>query len=154
MRCADLALLDTPQQVDFAVDVLGLPRRKLAAVPSRPSRPLRPLAAAGRRAAQDPVLRHLHPPARHRTIARAIRQVHSEDIIFTIVGRGQERAAFDRELAGVEGVAVHDWLPYDRMGELVAGHDVVLGIFGGTGKAKRVVPGKVYQAACAGRAIV
>ena len=40
------------------------------------------------------------------------------------------------------------------MGELVAGHDVVLGIFGGTGKAKRVVPGKVYQAACAGRAIV
>ena len=88
------------------------------------------------------------------TIARAIRQVHSEDLIFTIVGRGQERAAFDRELAGVEGVAVHDWLPYDRMGELVAGHDVVLGIFGGTGKAKRVVPGKVYQAACAGRAIV
>jgi glycosyltransferase involved in cell wall biosynthesis len=155
VRCADLALLDTPQQVDFAVETLGLPRGKLAAVPvgAEPAH-----FAPGPPPADGP-LRILFygtfiPLHGTRTIARAIRQVHREDITFTIVGRGQERAAFDRELAGIEGVAVHDWLPYDRIGELVAGHDVVLGIFGGTGKAGRVVPGKVYQAACAGRAVV
>jgi glycosyltransferase involved in cell wall biosynthesis/precorrin-6B methylase 2 len=155
VRCADLALLDTPQQVDFAVDVLGLPRRKLAAVPVGAE----PAHFAPGPPPDDGPLRVLFygtfiPLHGTRTIARAIRQVHSEDIAFTIVGRGQERAAFDRELAGSEGVTVHDWLPYDQIGELVAGHDVVLGIFGGTDKAQRVVPGKVYQAACAGRAIV
>jgi glycosyltransferase involved in cell wall biosynthesis len=155
VRCADLALLDTPQQVDFAVDVLGLPRRKLAAVPvgAEPDHfsPRPPPEAGPLRVLFYGTFVPLHGT---RTIARAIRQLHGEDIAFTIVGRGQERAAFDRELAGTEGVAVHDWLPYDRLGELVAGHDVVLGIFGGSGKARRVVPGKAYQAACAGRAVV
>jgi glycosyltransferase involved in cell wall biosynthesis len=155
VRCADLALLDTPQQVDFVADVLGLPRRKLAAVPVGAE----PAHFAPGPPPDDGPLRVLFygtfiPLHGTGTIARAIRQVHGEDLAFTIVGHGQERAAFDRELAGIEGVAVHDWLPYDRIGELVAGHDVVLGIFGGTGKAGRVVPGKVYQAACAGRAIV
>jgi glycosyltransferase involved in cell wall biosynthesis len=155
VRCSDLALLDTPQQVEFAVGVLGLPREKLAAVPvgAEPAHfPTSPPPDNG-------PLRVLFfgtfiPLHGTRTIARAIRQVHGEDIAFTIVGRGQERAAFDRELAEMEGVDVHDWLPYDQIGELVAGSDVVLGIFGDTGKAQRVVPGKVYQAACAGRAIV
>lgn len=87
-------------------------------------------------------------------VARAIRQVHGEEVVFTVVGRGQERAAFDREVAGLDAAVVHDWVPYDRLGELVGGHDVVLGLFGDTDKAWRVVPGKVYQAACAGRAIV
>jgi glycosyltransferase involved in cell wall biosynthesis len=155
VRCADLALLDTPQQVDFAVDVLGLPRRKLAAVPvgAEPDRftPRPPPDKGPLRVLFYGTFIPLHGT---RTIARAIRQLHGEDIAFTVVGRGQERAAFDRELAGIEGVAAHDWLPYDRLGELVAGHDVVLGIFGGTGKAQRVVPGKAYQAACAARAVV
>jgi glycosyltransferase involved in cell wall biosynthesis len=155
VRCADLALLDTPQQVDFAVDVLSLPRRKLAAVPVGAE----PAHFRPRLPPDDGPLRVLFygtfiPLHGTRTIAQAIRQVQHKDIAFTVVGRGQERAAFDRELAGTEGVAVLDWLPYERLGELIAGHDVVLGIFGGTGKAQRVVPGKVYQAACAGRAIV
>jgi glycosyltransferase involved in cell wall biosynthesis/precorrin-6B methylase 2 len=155
VRCSDLALLDTPQQVEFAVDCLGVPREKLAAVPvgAEPAR-----FAAGPPPGDGP-LRVLFygtfiPLHGTRTIARAIRQVHNEDMAFTIVGNGQERADFDRELAGIEGVLVHDWLPYDQIGEQVAAHDVVLGIFGDTGKAQRVVPGKVYQAACAGRAIV
>jgi glycosyltransferase involved in cell wall biosynthesis len=156
VRCSDLALLDTPQQVQFAVDVLGVPPEKLAAIPvgAEPARftPAEP-------APEDGPLRVLFygtfiPLHGTLTVARAIRMVHGEDISFTIVGRGQERAAFDRELAGIEGVAVRDWLPYDRLGELVADHDVVLGIFGGTGKAQRVVPGKAYQAASVGRAIV
>jgi SAM-dependent methyltransferase len=155
VRAADLALLDTPQQVELAVDVLGLPRGKLAAVPvgAEPERfPPSPPS-------QDGPLRVLFygtfiPLHGTRTIAAAIRHLQGEELAFTVVGHGQERAAFDRELAGLEGVTVHDWVAYDRLGELVAGHDVVLGIFGDTGKALRVVPGKVYQAACAGRAVV
>ena len=45
-------------------------------------------------------------------------------------------------------------MPYSDLPALIARHDVVLGIFGTTGKAGRVIPNKVYQAAAVGRAIV
>jgi glycosyltransferase involved in cell wall biosynthesis len=155
VRVSDLALLDTGQQIDFATDVLGLPAGKLAAVPvgAEPARfPARPPPAGG-------PLKVLFystfiPLHGAEAVARAIRQVDGEEVAFTVVGRGQDRAAFDREVAGLDGVTVHDWVSYERLGELVSGHHVVLGLFGDTGKAWRVVPGKVYQAACAARAIV
>ena len=155
VRACDLALLDTPQQVDFAVRVLGLPARKLAAVPVG-AEPERFPASPPPETSPLKVLFYATFIPLHGSpiVARAIRQVDGEEIAFTVVGQGQERDAFDREVAALDGVTVHDWIPYDRLGEAVAGHDVVLGLFGDTGKARRVVPGKVYQAACAGRAIV
>jgi glycosyltransferase involved in cell wall biosynthesis len=155
VRACDLALLDTPQQIDFATGALGLPARKLAAVPVGaeserfPASP--PPGGGPMRVLFYGTFIPLHGA---HVLARAIRQLDGEDIAFTVVGRGQERDAFDREVAVVDGVTVRDWVPYDRLGELIAGHDVVLRLFGDTGKAWRVVPGKVYQAACAGRAIV
>jgi glycosyltransferase involved in cell wall biosynthesis len=155
VRASDLALLDTSQQVDFATGELGLPASKLAAVPvgAEPaSFPTRPLPGDGPlKVLFYSTFIPLHGAG---TVAKAIRQVSGEEVAFTVVGRGQERAAFDREVAGLDGVNVHDWVSYERLGELVAGHHVVLGLFGVTGKALRVVPAKVYQAACAGRAIV
>jgi glycosyltransferase involved in cell wall biosynthesis/precorrin-6B methylase 2 len=155
VRACDLALLDTPEQVELASDVLGLPRGKLAAVPvgAEPERfpPSPPSQDGPLRVVFYGTFIPLHGTA---TIAAAIRHLQGEELAFTIVGHGQERAPFDQELAGLEGVTVHDWVPYDHLGDLVAGHDVVLGSFGDTGKAQRVVPGKVYQAACAGRAVV
>ena len=155
VRASDLALLDTGQQVDFVTGELGLPAGKLAAVPvgAEPWRfPAGPPPEGG-------PLRVLFystfiPLHGAETVAKAIRQVDCEEVAFTVVGRGQDRAAFDREVAGLDGVAVHDWVSYERLGGLVAGHHVVLGLFGVTGKAWRVVPGKVYQAACAARAVV
>jgi 2-polyprenyl-3-methyl-5-hydroxy-6-metoxy-1,4-benzoquinol methylase len=87
-------------------------------------------------------------------LAAAIRLLEGAPIELTVVGRGQERAAFDRQIAGATNATVLDWVDYHRLGELVADHHVVVGILGATGKASRVVPNKVYQAACAGRVIV
>ncbi|BCB77311.1 hypothetical protein Pflav_037210 [Phytohabitans flavus] len=47
-----------------------------------------------------------------------------------------------------------DWVPGVRLPDLVAGHDVSLGIFGTTDKAQRVVPTKVYQGLAAGCVVV
>jgi glycosyltransferase involved in cell wall biosynthesis len=155
VRASDLALLDTGQQVDFATGELGLPAGKLAAVPvgaepaSFPAEP--PSEGGPLKVLFYSTFIPLHGAE---TLARAIRQVDGEEVAFTVVGRGQDRAAFDREVAGLEGISVHDWVSYERLGELVSGHHVVLGLFGDTGKARRVVPGKVYQAACAARAVV
>jgi glycosyltransferase involved in cell wall biosynthesis/SAM-dependent methyltransferase len=155
VRASRLALLDTDAQVEFCTRVLGIPAAKLAGVPvgAEPARfPAHPPPEGG-------PLRVLFygsfiPLHGTGTLAAAIQLLDGAPIELTVVGRGQERAAFDRQLAGAANVTVLNWVDYDRLGELVADHHVVVGVVGTTDKASRVVPNKVYQAACAGRAIV
>jgi glycosyltransferase involved in cell wall biosynthesis/SAM-dependent methyltransferase len=155
VRASRLALLDTNAQAEFCTRVLGVPAARLAVVPvgAEPERfPARPPPEGG-------PLRVLFygsfiPLHGTSTLAAAIRLLDGAPIELTVVGRGQERATFDRQVAGAANVTVLEWVDYDRLGELVADHHVVVGILGTTDKASRVVPNKVYQAACAGRAIV
>jgi len=71
-----------------------------------------------------------------------------------MVGHGQDRAEAQRLAAGNPYVEWVDWVPADRLPELVARHDVCLGILGTGAKARRVVPNKVYQGAAAGCAVI
>jgi hypothetical protein len=45
------------------------------------------------------------------TVARAMRQLDGEEVAFTVVGQGEDRAAFDQGVAGLDRVTVHDWVP-------------------------------------------
>jgi glycosyltransferase involved in cell wall biosynthesis len=87
------------------------------------------------------------------TIAEALRELDGA-VDATIVGGGQDGVDVDRLLTGVPGVRRVPWVPADELPALVAGHDVCLGIFGTTDKARRVVPTKVFQGAAAGCAVV
>ncbi len=177
VHASDLALLDTSQHAAFCAQELGIPSGKLAAVPVGaevalfPPTPL-PHGAHEGDGDGEPLLVLLYssfiPLHGTMTVAEAIRLLAAPPapeptpIRFTIVGQGQDRAAFDQAIdqasEGGDGVGVEvelvDWVPYDQLGALVAAHHVVLGLFGQSDKASRVVPNKVYQAACAARAVV
>jgi glycosyltransferase involved in cell wall biosynthesis len=86
-------------------------------------------------------------------IGEAIRLLaEDEPISFTLVGRGQD---YDSAYAASGGRGTwRDWVDPDELPDLVAGHDVCLGIFGTTPKAGRVVPNKVFQGAAAGCAVL
>lgn len=73
-----------------------------------------------------------------------------------LAGRGidYERVRADAAQRGLDRVALTGPLPYARAPEAFARAHVVLGAFGVTDKAARVVPHKVYQGAAAGRAVV
>lgn len=86
-------------------------------------------------------------------IARAVRELAGA-VDVTIVGSGQDDPEVVPILDGVDGVVRLPWVPGARLPELVARHDVCLGIFGTTDKARLVVPTKVYQGAAAGCALV
>lgn len=89
-------------------------------------------------------------------IARALRRALADgaDLRATVIGTGQDHAEA-RTQAGEDGrITWLDWVEPDRLPDVVASHDVCLGIFGPEGKALRVVPNKVYEGAAAGCAIL
>lgn len=89
------------------------------------------------------------------TLGAALGELAADERIeVTMVGTGQEYEQCRRAAAGNARVTWIDWVPSDDLPALVAGHDVCLGIFGTTGKARNVVPTKVFQGAAAGCAIV
>jgi len=87
-------------------------------------------------------------------IGRALADLGGEPIDVTMVGRGQDLEAARAAAQGNERITWLDWVPASDLPELVARHDVCLGIFGTGPKAQRVTPNKVFQGAAAGCAIV
>jgi glycosyltransferase involved in cell wall biosynthesis len=77
-----------------------------------------------------------------------------ERIEVTMVGIGQDYRQCRDAAAANPRVSWLDWVDSGDLPALVGGHDVCLGIFGTTAKARNVVPTKVFQGAAAGCAIV
>ncbi len=88
-------------------------------------------------------------------IGAALRLLPPGSAEVTMVGTGQDLATTRAAAAGARvDTRWLDWVAAAELPELVAGHQVCLGIFGTGEKARRVVPNKVFQGAAAGCAIV
>jgi glycosyltransferase involved in cell wall biosynthesis len=88
------------------------------------------------------------------TIGAALARLADAPIDVTMIGSGQDLAETNRLASGNPRVRWLDWVDPIDLPEVVARHDVCLGIFGTGAKARRVVPNKVFQGAAAGAAIV
>ena len=92
------------------------------------------------------------------TIARALAILEGRGVRIdvTLIGDGQDAEAVRDALHSGENVRVSwiDWVDSEDLPDVVAAHDVCLGIFGTSGKARRVVPNKVYQGIAAGCVVV
>jgi glycosyltransferase involved in cell wall biosynthesis len=87
-------------------------------------------------------------------IGGALAELADDPIDVTMVGSGQELVACRAVASRNTRVTWVDWVPSARLPELVAAHDVSLGIFGTTPKAFDVVPNKVFQGLAAATAVV
>jgi glycosyltransferase involved in cell wall biosynthesis len=88
------------------------------------------------------------------TIGAALAAVADAPINVTMIGSGQDLAE-TRSLASANAAVTWlDWVDAADLPEIVARHDVCLGIFGSGPKARRVVPNKVFQGAAVGTAII
>jgi glycosyltransferase involved in cell wall biosynthesis len=90
------------------------------------------------------------------TIIDAAALSRPEAYRWTVIGDGQEAPRIRRRFAE-RPVANLRWLPsvpYAELRRHIADADICLGIFGGSGKAERVIPNKVFQALMAGRPLV
>lgn len=87
-------------------------------------------------------------------IGGAIASLVDTKIQFTMIGSGQDLVEAKRAAGDSQRVTWIDWVDGDDLPDVVAHHDVCLGIFGTSPKAQSVVPNKVFQGAAAGCAIV
>ena len=89
-------------------------------------------------------------------IIRAAALLHDANIFFHIVGNGQTYADC-RQLdadARNPNTRFHGWQPQARIMELATRCHLVLGVFGATPKASRVIPNKVFEGLAMGKPVL
>jgi glycosyltransferase involved in cell wall biosynthesis len=155
VRFADLLLCDTGAHALYFQRRYRVPLERTAIVPvgfdDVVFQPLPPPPPAPFRVAFFGSYLPLHGIE---TIVEAARRLGRHDVRFLLVGRGQTFpavAALQRQ--GVALELVPPLSPVALVERLRASH-VLLGIFGTTPKAARVVPNKVYQGMALARAVI
>jgi len=151
LRAADVVVVDTVEHLQMLPERHG--GRTVVVPVGAPSAWFRPVS--GHAGALRVVFYGLYTPLQGApVIGEALALLAGKEIEVTMIGTGQDYAATRAAAEGNLRVRWLDWIPSEELPELVAGHDVCLGIFGTGDKARRVVPNKVFQGAAAGCAIV
>ena len=151
MSMPDLVCWDTSCHVDFCEEYLGVPRERLRVLlTGTDEQVFRPQSESA--APRDPgepfrVLYHgaYLPLHGTETIVAAARRTQGTGIHWSFLGWGAYKAETEAKAAGLTNVTFLDKVPYVDVPKVIAAHDVVLGVFGTTAKAARVIGNKVYE---------
>jgi glycosyltransferase involved in cell wall biosynthesis len=90
------------------------------------------------------------------TVVKAAKLTERKNIRWILIGKGQESAKIQKLIDQLNpaNLELIDWVPYEELSRWIHVADVCLGIFGGTDKAKRVIPNKVFQILAAGKTLI
>lgn len=153
MNTPDFVTWDTVCHVDFCADTFGVPREKMAALfTGTDENVFKPTGVAP---PSDGVFRVLYhgaylPLHGTGTIVEAARLAQDLPIQWDFLGWGAYKAKTEAMAKGLGNVRFLDKVPYVDVPKVISSHDIVLGVFGTTAKAARVIGNKVYECmACA-----
>lgn len=153
-RAADVLVADTDAGSRFLAERFGVPAGRLVTVPVGAEPLAFPVAPPPPGPARAVFVGKLAPLHGLGVVLEAVRMPGVPPVL--VVGDGQLRPWLDAELRrdAPAGLTHVPWVPYGDLGSLLAGFGIVLGVFGGSDKAARVVPNKVWQAMAVGRPVV
>jgi glycosyltransferase involved in cell wall biosynthesis len=160
-RAADLVLLDTEAHANWFETRFKLRRGRTASVfvgaELEAFSPLPP--SSGRRPGEPHRILfygQFIPLHGIETIIDAAARSDPHELVWTIIGTGQEASCIREQLAArpVPHLEWVDWVPYAELRKRMMAADICLGIFGASGKAARVIPNKAFQVISAGRPLV
>lgn len=160
MAMPDFITWDTSCHVDFAAEYLDVPREKMTPLfTGTDEEVFKPVAEDVGRVERvdraDGVFKVLYHGAYlplHGTevIVEAARMTQDLPIQWDFLGWGAYKASTEAKAVGLKNVRFLEKVPYVKVPEVICAHDIVLGVFGTTAKAARVIGNKVYECmACA-----
>ena len=158
-RLADHVLLDTPSHAEYFAGTFSLSGKKISAIPVGCNEDIffpQPLSFS------SPCTRVLYyssylPLHGVETVIRAAALLKHEKLQFRLIGSGQNYEQVRRLASelGVQNVEFIQDVPLEQLPKELSAADICLGgHFGSSGKAGRVVPGKVYQILASGRPLI
>ena len=161
MAMPDFITWDTSCHVDFAAEYLDVPREKMAPLfTGTDEEVFKPVAEDVGRVERvdhaDDVFKVLYHGAYlplHGTevIVEAARMTQDLPIQWDFLGWGAYKASTEAKAVGLKNVRFLEKVPYVKVPEVICAHDIVLGVFGTTAKAARVIGNKVYECMACGR---
>ena len=153
MNAPDMVTWDTSCHLEFCARTFNVPRERLRVLLTGTDESVfRPQAAEPPAGGPFRVLYHGAYLPLHGTeyIVEAARMTEGEGIQWDFLGWGAYKAATEAKAAGISNIRFLDKVPYVDVPKVICAHDVVLGVFGTTEKASRVIGNKVYECmACA-----
>jgi Glycosyltransferase len=158
---ADLVLADTVYHADYFVKTLGVSPERVHVVYVGAEETLFAPAAddnARARSTDAPfdVLFYgsFIPLHGAQTIIEAARCYQGPPVRWSLLGDGPTRAECERAATGHRNVTFEARMSYEQLPSRIHRADILLGVFGTTQKAGRVIPNKVFQALAAGRPVI
>ena len=173
MAMPDFITWDTSCHVDFAAEYLDVPREKMTPLfTGTDEEVFKPvgeeckvesgkckvesgnqLSAFNSQLSTFKVLYHGAYLPLHGTevIVEAARMTQDLPIQWDFLGWGAYKASTEAKAKGLKNVRFLEKVPYVKVPEVICAHDIVLGVFGTTAKAARVIGNKVYECMACGR---
>lgn len=154
----DLVIADTQCHADAFRDILGVPGERIKTIYIGADETAFTPAPLPERKAGEPVEVLFYgsfiPLHGATTIVRAAKLAAGEGVRWTLVGSGPLRNACIREAQGTGDIVFEDYMPQERLAEKIRSSDILLGVFGATPQASRVMPNKFFQSIASARPVV